>query len=71
MGQLQFLATFDGDRRTEHTAGIFQHEVHLLGSDLLSGDNQVALVLAVLIVDHNHKLAFPEVLDSFFYVVQS
>ena len=71
MGQFQFLASFNGDRCTEHTACIFQHEIHLLGSNLLGGDNQVALVFAVFVVDHNNKLAFLEVLDGLFYVVQS
>ena len=71
MGQLEFLAALDGDRCAEHASGVFQHEVHLLGSNLLGSDNQVALVFAILIVDDNHELSGLEIFDGLFYQVQS
>ena len=70
MGQVEFLAAIDGDRSAEHATGIPQHEVYLLGSDLLGCDNQVALILAVLVIDDNHELSFAEVFYGFLYSVQ-
>ena len=49
---------------------MFQHEVHLLCCDLLGGDDQIALVFAVLIIHNDDKLALCEVLNGFFYAVQ-
>lgn len=42
----------------------------LLGCNLLSSDDQVTLILAVLVVDDNHEFAFSEILYGFFYCVQ-
>ena len=70
MGQVEFLAAFYRDRGAEYAAGVLQHEVHLLGCNLLSSDDQVALILAVLVVDDNHEFAFSEILYGFFYCVQ-
>jgi hypothetical protein len=33
------------------------HEVDRLGRDLVGGQHQIALVLAILVVDHDHHLA--------------
>ena len=68
MGQVQFFTTADGDGGTEHAAGMLEHEVHLLGCYLFGGDNQVAFILAVFIVDHNHKFTFGKVLDGCLYI---
>ena len=70
MGQFQLLAAGDGDGGAEYTTGIFQHEVYLLRGDGLGGDNQVALILAVFIVDHDDKFAFAEVGNCLFYRVE-
>lgn len=70
MGQVEFLAAFDGDGGAEYATGVLQHEVHLLGGDFLGGDHQVALVLAVFVIDHDHELAFCEVCYSLFYCVE-
>ena len=71
MGQVQFLTAFYGDGCAEHATGIFQHEVHLFGRDLLGGDDQVAFVLAVLVVDDNHEFAGLEVLYGFIDSIES
>ena len=68
-GQVEFLAPRDGDGGAEHAAGVFEHEVHFLGGDLLGGDDEVALVLAVFIVDDDDELPFPEVFHGVFYAV--
>ena len=70
MGQFERLAALNGDRGTEHASGVFQHKVHLLSRDFFSGDNQVALVLTILIVDDNYKLSGLEVFNGLFYLVQ-
>ena len=70
VGQIELLAALYRDRGAEHAAGVLQHEVHLLGCNLLCGDNQVALVLAVFVIDDDHELALSEILYSFFYCVQ-
>ena len=36
-------------------------EVHLLGCDLLGGNDEVSLVLAVLVIDDNHEFTLLEV----------
>ena len=68
--ELQLVAALLGQRGAEHTAAILEHEVHVFGRDFLGGDDEVALVLAVLVVHHNHKLAIPDVLDGFLYRVE-
>ena len=69
MGQVEFLTALDGDGSAKHATGVLQHEVHFLGCDLLGCDDEVALVLAVLVIDYDHELAFPEVFYGFLYCV--
>ena len=59
--QVQFLATAQRHGCTEHAARVLEHEVHLLGCDLLGGNDEVSLVLAVLVIDDNHELTLLEV----------
>ena len=42
-----------GQRQADEAAAVAGHEVDGLGSDVLGGQGQIALVLTVLIVDHN------------------
>ena len=49
---------------------MLEHEVDFVGSDLLCGDNQVAFVLSVFVVNDNHELSLSEVLDGFLYRVK-
>ena len=71
MGKFKFAATRDRDRSTKYTAGILEHEINLLGCDFFSGDNQVAFVLAVFVVDNDHHLSLAEVVDGLLYVVEA
>ena len=66
MGQVKFCASAQGDGCAEHASGVFQHEVHFFGCDLLCCDNQVAFILAILIIHHDDKLALSEIVDGFF-----
>ena len=67
MGQVELVAALDGDGGAEHASGVLQHEVHLLGGDLLGSDDEVALILTVLVIHHDHELAFAEVGHSLLY----
>ena len=51
--EVQFMATFDRQRAAEHATALVEHEVHLFGRNLLGGDDKIALVLAVLVIDHD------------------
>src|SRR5690349_21112383 len=46
-----------GDRHADRAAPVARQEVDLLGRDELRGEHQVALVLAVLVVDQDDDLA--------------
>ena len=66
MRKVKFLSTLDGDGCTEHTTGIFQHEVDFLRRDHLRRCYEVALVLTVFIVDDDNELALLEILQGIF-----
>ena len=53
-----------GQRNANDAAAIADDEGHLLGGAKRSGDDQVALVLAIIIVGHGHDLATGESLDG-------
>src|SRR5690554_3297315 len=43
-----------------------RHEVDMLGLDLLCGHDDIALILAILIIHENHHLALANILDQRF-----
>ena len=51
-------------RHADHAAGVADREGHQLGRRLGGGEDDVALVLAVLVVDHDHRLAGGDVGDG-------
>ena len=53
-----------GHRGADEPAGLARHEGDVLGRDELGGDAEVALVLAVRVVDEEHELAAGEVGDG-------
>ena len=63
MGQQELLAAADGQRRAQFAARVGDHEVDMLGGHLLCGYYEVSLVLAVFVVDYDHKLAESEIFD--------
>ena len=71
MGQIQLIASADGDRCAEYTAGMFEHEVYLVCINLLCCYDEVAFVLSVFVVYHDDEFSFFEVFYGFFYAIQS
>ena len=68
--EVQFLATLYGHGRAKDATGILEHEIHLLGCYFLGGDDDVALVLAVFVINNNHHLAGGKVGNGVFYSVE-
>ncbi len=64
--QLEQLAAFAGHGHADQAAGEARHEIDVLGGDALGGDNDVALVLAVLVIHEDDHLAGADVFDQFF-----
>ncbi len=56
-GQVQTVELRSGQRHADHAGGVADHERHLAGGGPGSGEDQVALVLAVLVVDHHDAVA--------------
>ena len=52
------------DRHADHAARVADHERHGLGRHLLGRDDEVALVLTVGVVDHDHDLAACDGVDG-------
>ena len=55
--QAQVVGAVFCERKADEAAAVAGHEVDGLGSDVLGGQGEIALVLAVLIVDHNDHAA--------------
>ena len=55
--EVQLGGALGGDRHADHPGGVVQEEGDGLGRGELGGDDEVALVLAVLVVDDHHDLA--------------
>ncbi len=68
--QLQLVAAAHGYRRTQHTACVFQHEIDLFGSDFLGSHDEVALILAVFVVNDDDEFAGLEIPDSLLYRIE-
>ena len=51
------VGSFFGDGETDEPAPVARHKVDGLGSNKLGGQRKVALVLAILVVDHNNHAA--------------
>ena len=54
---LELVEPLAGHRQADQPAAVRRHEVDRLGRHLLGGDRQVALVLAILVVDDDDHLA--------------
>ena len=62
--EAQFLAAFLRQRGAEDAATLLEHEVDDLGGDFLRGDDEIALVFTVFVIDDDHDPAVAEVLDD-------
>ena len=64
--EVEFVAALDGERAAKHAPTLVEHEIHLLRCNLLGGDNEIAFVLAVLIIDHDQKIAVLKIFYGLF-----
>ena len=55
---------FAGHRKADQSATVLRHEVNRIRRRHLPGDNQIALVFAVFIVDHDNHFAIPDIFDD-------
>ena len=62
----QFARMVGAERRADDARRVADHERHLFGRAERGGDEQVALVLAVVVVGDGDHLAFGEGLDGGF-----
>ncbi|MCY1279753.1 hypothetical protein D9M69_553830 [compost metagenome] len=69
--QLQQLAALAGHRHADQATGEAGHEVDVLGLHALGGHDQVAFVLAILVIHEDDHLALADVFDQFFDAVES
>ena len=67
MGQAEAVAGLYGDGGAKHATAVGQHEVDLFRRDQFGGGDEVAFVLAVLIVHDDDQFAVFEVLYGGFY----
>ena len=51
--QLQAIADGGRHRHAEHAAGVAHHEIDGLRRRLFGGDDQVALILAIFVIDQD------------------
>jgi hypothetical protein len=57
LSELELVGAFAGERETDPSARLPDHEVDQLGRDELRRANQIAFVLAILIVGYDYHLA--------------
>ena len=69
MRQVQFLAALDCDGGAEHATRILQHEVHLFCRDHFCGDDEVAFVFTVFVINYDDKFTLSKVFNGFLYSV--
>jgi hypothetical protein len=65
-GDVQLVETVPGERCTDHTRGVAHEEGDVLGCRGLRRHDEVTLVLAVLVVDHDHDLTPADRLHGLF-----
>jgi len=64
--QVQLVGPGGLQRHAEHPGGVLEVKRHALGRDVLGGHDQIAFVLAVLVVDDHDHAASAQLLDCLF-----
>ena len=64
--QPELVAALAGEAGADQPAAVRRHEVDRLGRAELRGDREVALVLAILVVDHDHEAPGADVIQRTF-----
>ena len=62
---MKLVTTILGKWQTDQAAGMPGHEVYDLGSDLLGGTDEIALILAVFVVNDDDHAAVADLGDGF------
>ena len=57
LGELEVGGAGRGQRSADQAGGVADHEAHLLGGDILGGDDEVGLVLAGRVIEDDEELA--------------
>ena len=66
MIEFKFCCATHCDRGTEHSSAVSEHEVDLFRCYHFCSRDEVTLILAVFIVNHDDELPFPEIVESRF-----
>ena len=64
--EVQLAAAFGGHGHAKHAASARKHEVHLVGVYMLRGDDKIALVLTLFIVNQNDEFSSLQILNGLF-----
>ena len=64
--EIQFAAARNRKRAAKHATPLVEHEVHLFGSNLFGGDNEIALIFTVFVINHDQELAVLEIFNGLF-----
>ena len=64
--EVEFTTAFTGHGHAEHPATVREHEVHLVGVNMLGGDDKIALVFAFFIIHQNDKFSSLQILNCLF-----
>ena len=62
--QAELVAALTGERQTDQPPPVQGHEIDHLGRGQLRGTDEIALVLAILVVGHDDDLAVSQVVDG-------
>jgi len=65
-GEVERVGARRLDRHAKDARGVLEEEGHALGRDVLGGHDQIALVLAVLVVHHHDHAAASNLLNRLF-----
>ena len=63
LGQAELVAALAGQGQADQSPPVQGHEVDHLGRGELRGTDEIALVLAILVVGHDDDLAVPQIVD--------
>jgi hypothetical protein len=61
--KVQILAAVFSERNAYKTAGMGGHEIDFLRCDKLGGGNKITLIFAILIINDNDYIPFPDLLN--------
>ncbi len=68
--KLEAIGDLRSERRAKNSAAVAGDEVHRLGGRLFGGHDEVAFVLAILVVDDDHDTSGANLVDRLFHRIQ-